>query len=441
MVAVGASACRSTPPGKPLEHLPKDAKAIIACAPLPRLKQHAFEFLYNVPGLEGIADHLHYRFGLDLEGDTEGEHMGLAMDEPLAVFLRGSFWVLLLPLADEARFQAYLTKQLQANGFDAAAGGIWTRGRWSVVGRVGAGLAWLARAPSESAAYLASELDDAIAGEVAPIPSLNEADTARVQGDWYALMSALDPLASFGDVPLAARSAAYGFGALDATLRLSRDGMTLSASVGAGGNHALVAALGGGGKPRLTAIGEELKWSPVGSLALRLDPSALGPVLPSPLDAMLDGSLVAALGIPVSPAKLIRQLTETPGTVPWNQIPWIALAGRGDTEPGPNPRVSLGLRYRWVNAGLLLSSSARGRGEASAQALKGLEGDDSILAVDISFRSIYEALRETDLFPFALRLLSGPRELRLRIHRATPETRAQGATPEASLALELRIRL
>lgn len=440
-LVLGASACRSTPAGRPLEQLPKDAKAIIALAPLPRLKQHAFEFLYNVPGLEGIADHLHYRFGLDLEGDSEGVHMGLAMNEPLAAFLRGSFWVLVLPLADEDRFQGYLSKQMQANGFDAAPGGIWTRGRWSLVSRVSGGLAWLARAPSDSAAYLASELDDAIAGDKAPAMEIDVEDTASVQGDWYALMSALDPLSKLGDIPLTVRSAAYGFGALDATLRLSKDGLKLKAGIDAGGNHALVAALGGGGEPRVKAIGEELKWAAVASLVLRLDPSVLGPILPSPLGTMLDGSLVAALGIPSSPAKLIRQLTETPGTLPWREIPWIALAGRRDTEPGPNPKVALGLRYRWVKSGLLFSSSARGRGEAGAGRPAALPRDDTILALDVSFRAIYEALRETDLFPFALRLLSGPRELHLRLSRATADSDEVDPSSDASLDIEVSISL
>ena len=42
-------------------------------------------------------------------------------------------------------------------------------------------------------------------------------------------------------------------------------------------------------------------------------------------------------------------------------------------------------------------------------------GSDTIAFVHVSFRALYEALRETDLFPYALKVLSGPRTVDLEI--------------------------
>jgi hypothetical protein len=48
----------------------------------------------------------------------------------------------------------------------------------------------------------------------------------------------------------------------------------------------------------------------------------------------------------------------------------------------------------------------------------------------VSFRALYEAARETDLFPYALKLLSGPRDLALDV---------TGRGDDLALTLELTL--
>jgi|GEM_PF-3048899 len=406
-----ALACARTVPVDPTTRLPADAKAALALPPLPALKQALFELCYNVPGLDGVVDLLHFRFGLDLEGDTEGARFGVASQVPLAVFLRGPFWVLAVPLADPERFSTYLAERLAGNGFDPAGPGAWTQGKKAVVARIDGGLAWIARGQADGLAYLQGELDKAAAGPFAA-PLVRPADaTLALKARWFDLMSTLDPLGLFGDVPLAVRGTVYGFGDVEATARVGRDGVRLDATLQGGGNAGLVRTLAGGGAPRVAEVVEEAGWSPVARATLRVSPALLEPWLPSELKGQWDGSLALAVGIPKSPARLVKALVNDPSRFPWSELPWAVVAGRVPHEGFEallGPVLPLPYRYTWAADTLTVRSGADGRGTSPGEPPKAPEGR---LTLGVSFRAIYEALRETDLFPYALKLLSGPREL------------------------------
>lgn len=408
-------ACARTTPIDPTTRLPADAKAALALPPLPALKQALFEFCYNVPGLDGVADWLHFRFGLDLEGYTEGARFGVATEVPLAVFLRGSFWVLAVPLDDPERFGAYLAERLAGNGFDPVGPGAWTQGKKAVVARIEGGLALLARGNADGLDYLRGELDKAAAGPFAP-PLVVPADaTVALRARWFDLMSTLDPLGLFGDVPLAVRGTLYGFGDVEASARVGRDGVRLTATLQGGGNAGLVRSLAGGGAPRVAEVTEAAGWSPVARASARVSPALLEPWLPADLQGQWDGSLAVALGIPKSPAKLVKALVNDPSRFPWSELPWAVVAGRvphGGLEALLGPVLPLPYRYTWGADTLTVRSGADGRGTAPAEPQK---APATLLALGVSFRAIYEALRETDLFPYALKLLSGPRELTLEV--------------------------
>ena len=408
-----ALACARTVPVDPSTRLPADAKAAVAFPPLPALKQALFELCYNVPGLDGVADLLHFRFGLDLEADSEGARFGVADAVPLAVFLRGPFWVLAVPLADPERFGAYLDERLVGNGFDRAGPGAWTQGKKAVVARVEGGLAWIARGQADGLDYLRGELDKAAAGPFGPPLAVPADATVALRGRWFDLMSALDPLAAFGDVPLAVRGTVYGFGDVEATARVGRDGVKLDVRLKGGGNAGMVRTLAGGGAPRWAEATREAAWSPVVRLAAHVSPALIEPWLPADLKGQWDGSVAVAVGIPKSPAKLVKALLNDPSRFPWSELPWVVVAGRTPHEGLEallGPVLPVPYRYGWAADTLTVRSGADGRGETPREPGPVPPGR---LGVRASFRALYEALRETDLFPYALKLLSGPRELTL----------------------------
>ena len=433
-----ALACGRVAPIDPTTRLPADAKAALALPPLPALKQALFELCYNVPGLDGVADLLHFRFGLDLEGDTEKARFGVADDVPLALFLRGPFWVLAVPLDDPVRFSAYLAERLAGNGFDRVGPGAWTQGKRAVVARVDGGLAWISRGPADGLGYLQGELDKAAAGSFAPRLEVPPGATLALRGRWFDLMSALDPLAIFGDVPLAVRGTLYGFGDVDATATVGRDGVRLRVDLKGGGNAGLVRSLAGGGAPRWAALNDLAGWSPVARASLRVSPALVDPWLAlvpgsaegEGLKGQWDGSLAVAVGIPRSPARLVKALLGDPTRFPWSELPWAVVAGRTPHEGLEallGPVLPLPWRYAWGADQLTVRSGADGRGEAQKEPGPAPTG---LLSLRVSFRALYEAARETDLFPYALKLLSGPRDLALDV---------TGRGDDLALTLELTL--
>lgn len=430
LVFVGALACARVAPVDPTTRLPADAKAALALPPLPELKQALFELVYNVPGLDGVADWLHFRFGLDLEADTEGPRFGVASEQPLAVFLRGSFWVLAVPLADPTRFAAYLDERLAGNGFDRAGPGAWTQGKKAIVARVDGGLAWISRCNADSLTYLQSELDKAAAGPFGPALTRPPEATMVLRGRWFDLSSALDPLAAFGQVPLAVRGTLYGFGDVAASARVGKNGVALTIDLAGGGNASLVRELIGGGAPRGRELAEAALWNPVVRASVGVSPALLEPWLPADLRDQWDGSLAVAIGIPKSPARLVKAVVSDPSRFPWSELPWAVVAGRlrhEGVEALLGPVLPLPYRYAWSAESLTVTSGAVGRGAAPKEPGAAPGG---LLELHVSFRTLYEALRETDLFPYALKLLSGPRELSIVVG-----ARGDGLTLQVELAL------
>lgn len=411
------AACSRPPPPDPLTRLPAEAKAAIGLPPLPVLKQKSFELLFNVPGLDGVVDWLHFRFGLDLERDSEEERFGVSLARPIAACLARGFWVLIVPLADPGRFEEAVAARLHQNGYEAGAPGVWTRGRAAAVIRVHERLAWMATAARDNAGYLASVLQEISAGERAAPLALPADGAVALRGGWYDMMSALDPLRAFGDVPLAARSIAYGFGELTGSLAFDQDGVRLTLQIDGGGNAGLLSTLASAAPFPLEALRDQLDYQPVVLAGARAAPERLALVLPQALRRHLSGAVVAAIGLPESTARLIRNLTQDPGSFGWGALPWTALAARAaGSSPADQPALDRRLPFhvRWRDSGLIGASDLAGRGEAALP-----EGftvsPDTIAFVHVSFRALYEALRETDLFPYALKVLSGPRTVDLEI--------------------------
>jgi hypothetical protein len=410
-------ACSHPPPPDPLTRLPAEANVVIGLPALPVLKQKSFELLFNIPGLDGVVDWLHFRFGLDLERDSEEARFGVSLERPIAACLARGVWVLVVPLSDPERFEEAVAARLHQNGYEAGAPGVWTRGRAAAVIRVHRQLAWMATAASDNADYLASVLEEITAGERAAPLALPADGAVALRGGWYDLMSALDPLRVFGDVPLAARSIAYGFGDLTGSLAFDQDGVRLTLRIDGGGNAGLLSTLATRAPFPLEALRGQLDYQPVVLAGARVAPERLALVLPSALRRHLSGAAVAAVGLPESPARLIRNLTQDPGSFGWSVLPWTALAARAaGSTPEDKPALDRRLPFhvRWRNSGLIGASDLAGRGEAALP-----EGftvsPDTVAFAHVSFRTVYEALRETDLFPYALKVLSGPRTVDLEI--------------------------
>jgi hypothetical protein len=428
---LGLLSCARGPAPDPLANLPPDARVVLGLAPLPASKQAAFAFLFNFPGMDGAVDWLQTRFGLDPQGDTEGERLGLSLEAPLALVLRGSFWVLVLPLDDPGCFGERLAERLAGNGFEPAGEGLWKRGRRAVAGRVVGRLAWVTSGAADSAGFMASELQAAASGARGATLGLPPGATAVVRGRWADLMGSLDPLAALGSVPLWLKSALYGFGELSAQLTLGADGLKLGASLGAGDNALVLRALKGAAPAPLEALYTGLGFQPAALLVARLDPAALGSFAPAWLASWWDGGLAAAAGLPESPGRLIKRLMEHPERFPVEELPWAVLAGsreRGGSLANLLDSLSAPLSLfvpfpvRWEDRGLRIASPARGRAP-EAPAGQAAPADLAprplaALSLSVSFRALYEGLRDTDLFPYALTLLSGPRRLTLDL---TPE--------------------